>query len=253
MTTTKGNTVRCVEISVILLNHHPVLHLLDKLATMEKSTTSNRIPLLVWGLVLTSMPTHGLLDVVSSSENLGEAPFTVSNPCTRNGAGSVGINVISDRGSPLSLPIDQHRLCTPRHMPPPKKALGPNSQPWASSRASVDKENVSPLSPSNKYPIAVQGPFSTSSPPVPAVHSNQLDSTIPPGLPPIQTLLSMSLCGQPINFDLQTLDDDPRSIIELLSATSSDRDKWMIVGAYYRRKGNTHAALTVVTTMVQGQ
>jgi len=253
MTTTKSNTILRVEISVILLNHHPMLHLPDKLAPMEKNATSNRIPLLVWGQVLTPMPTHEPLDVVSSSENPGEAPFAVSNPCTRNVAGSVDLDVISDRGSLLSLPIDQHRLCTPRHMPPPKKALGPNSQPWASSRAGIDKENISPLSPSNKYPIAVQGLVSTSSPLVPAVHSNQLDSTIPPGLPPIQTLLSMSLCGRPINFDLQTLDDDPRSIIELLSASSSDRDKWMIVGAYYRRKGNTHAALTVVTTMVQGQ
>jgi len=63
----------------------------------------------------------------------------------------------------------------------------------------------------------------------------------------------MTLCDQTINFDLQDLDDDPCSIIELLSATSSDRDKWMIVGAFYRRKGNIHAALTVVTTMVKGQ
>jgi hypothetical protein len=62
----------------------------------------------------------------------------------------------------------------------------------------------------------------------------------------------MTLCDQPISLNLQTLEDDPRSIIELLSATSSDRDKWMIVGALYRRKGNIHAALTVVTTMVKG-
>jgi len=63
----------------------------------------------------------------------------------------------------------------------------------------------------------------------------------------------MTLRGQPISFALHTLDDDPRSIIELLSATSSDRDKWMIVGAFYRRKGNVHAALTVLTTMIKGQ
>lgn len=63
----------------------------------------------------------------------------------------------------------------------------------------------------------------------------------------------MTLRGQSICFDLRTLDDDPRSIIELLSIASSDRDKWMVVGAFYRRKGNIHAALTVVTTMVKGQ
>ncbi|KAH9176446.1 hypothetical protein EDB89DRAFT_2065780 [Lactarius sanguifluus] len=53
----------------------------------------------------------------------------------------------------------------------------------------------------------------------------------------------MTLCGQRITFDLEGLDVNPRPIIELLRATSSDRDKWMIVGAFYRRKGNTHAAL----------
>ena len=203
------------------------------------------------------MCTHKPLDVVSSSENPGQPPFAVSSPYTRNVAGSVDPNVISDvisdRSPLLSPPIDQHRLCTPRHMPPLKGARGSNTQPWAGSQASIDKENVSPLSPSNRYPIAAQGPFATSSTYASAVHSNQLDSTIPRGLPPIQTVLSMTVCGQPTNFDLQTLDDDPRSIIELLSATSSDRDKWMIVGAFYRRKGNVHAALTVVTTMVQGQ
>jgi hypothetical protein len=73
-----------------------------------------------------------------------------------------------------------------------------------------------------------------------------------PGLPPIQTVLLMTLRGQPISFDLYTLEDEPRLIIELLIATSSDRDKWMIVGAFYRRKGNIHAALTVVATMVKG-
>lgn len=62
----------------------------------------------------------------------------------------------------------------------------------------------------------------------------------------------MTLGGQHITFDLEALDVDPNSIIELLRSTSSDRDKWMIVAAFYRRKGNTHAALTVVATMVQG-
>jgi hypothetical protein len=146
--------------------------------------------------------------------------------------------MISGPGSP---PTDQNNLCTPRNVQPPKGALGPNLQSWAGDGASMDKENVSPSS-SNGCPTVVS-----------VAHSNQLGSVIPPGLPPIQTHLPMILCGQPINFDLQTLDDDPRPIIELLSATSSDRDKWMIVGAVYRRKGNIHAALTVVTTMVKGQ
>lgn len=146
----------------------------------------------------------------------------------------------------------QNSLYTPRHVQPLKGALDPNSQLWAGDVASVDKENLSPPSSSNEYPLAVRGLISTS-PPRSLAHPSQLDSIIPPGLPTIQTHLPMTLCGRPINFDLQTLDDDPRPIIELLSTTSSDRDKWMIVGAVYRRKGNIHAALTVVTTMVKGQ
>jgi hypothetical protein len=114
-----------------------------------------------------------------------------------------------------------------------------------------DKENVSPVpGGADVYPVQVQRLFT---PPVPtSCHSHQLDSVIPLGLPPIQTLLDMTTGGQRINFDLEGLDVDPRSIIELLRTTSSDRDKWMIVGAFYRRKGNTHAALTVVATMVKG-
>ncbi len=107
----------------------------------------------------------------------------------------------------------------------------------------------------NGHPIASQEVVSTPPPPVSVTTAcpNQLDSIIMSGLPPIQTVLPMTLRGQPINFDLHTLEDDPRLIIELLDATSGDRDKWMIVGAFYRRKGNIHAALTVVTTMVKGQ
>jgi hypothetical protein len=130
-----------------------------------------------------------------------------------------------------------------------KRALDPSSKSWANNAAGIDKENISPLTPSNGR----QRLISTLSPPISVSHSNQLDPAISSGLPSIQTLLPMTLCDQAINFDLQDLDDDPCSIIELLSATSSDRDKWMIVGAFYRRKGNVHAALTVVTTMVKGQ
>ncbi|KAI9437739.1 hypothetical protein H4582DRAFT_2099300 [Lactarius indigo] len=116
-----------------------------------------------------------------------------------------------------------------------------------------DKENVPPITQDEElYPLEVQQPFT---PPLPTpsspAHCHQLDSIIPLGLPPIQSLLDMTLCGQRIAFDLEGLDVDPRPIIELLCATSSDRDKWMIVGAFYRRKGNIHASLTVVATMVK--
>jgi len=123
---------------------------------------------------------------------------------------------------------------------------------WAGHAADIVKKNVAPLFLDlNRYPTAGQEVDSIP-PPVTAAYPNQFDPTIMSGLPPIQTVLSMTLRGQPISFDLHTVEDDPRLIIELLIATSSDRDKWMIVGAFYRRKGNIHAALTVVITMVKG-
>jgi hypothetical protein len=126
---------------------------------------------------------------------------------------------------------------------------------WVGHAADVVKENVAPLLLElNRYTTAGQEVVSIPPPPVSltAAYPNQFDPTIMSGLPPIQTVLLMTLRGQPISFDLHTLEDDPRLIMELLIATSSDRDKWMIVGAFYRRKGNTLAALTVVTTMVKG-
>lgn len=136
--------------------------------------------------------------------------------------------------------MDQGSSCMPRHA----KGL-PQVPAMARPVTTVDKENVSPLSlDTNGCPTAAV--------PVPVAHPHQRGPFIPTGLPPVLTLLSMTLCGHPITFDLKSLDDDPRSIIELLTSTSSDRDKWMIVGAFYRRKGNIHAALIVVTTMVKG-
>lgn len=116
-----------------------------------------------------------------------------------------------------------------------------------------NKENVSPVTESaDMYPVEVQQLFI---PPLPISCTPALGSIISPGLPPIQTILDMTLCGQSITFDLEGLAVDPHSIIELLRSTSSDRDKWMVVGASYKRKGNTHAALTVIArfaTMVKG-
>jgi hypothetical protein len=125
----------------------------------------------------------------------------------------------------------------------------------AGNAADMVKKNVAPIFLDlNRYPTVGQEVVSIPPPPVliTAAYHNQFDPIIMSGLPPIQTVLHMTLRGQPISFDLHTLEDDPRLIIELLVATSSDRDKWMIVGAFYRRKGNIHAALTVVTTMVKG-
>ena len=62
----------------------------------------------------------------------------------------------------------------------------------------------------------------------------------------------MSLCGEIITYDLDALEEDPRVIIHLLKATSSERGNWMTVGGQYRRKGNPSAALAVITAMIEG-
>jgi hypothetical protein len=63
----------------------------------------------------------------------------------------------------------------------------------------------------------------------------------------------MFLCGESITYDLEALETDPQAIIALLKATASERGSWMIVAGQYRRKGNPSAALTVMTTMIEGQ
>lgn len=159
----------------------------------------------------------------------------------RPGAFGKGLDRISSSNSPSIPSVAPGSSCASRHAKSPY------------SRASaVPTDTVSPVPQGADAYRTVERPFL---PPFPTscspAHSHRLDSIIPPGLPPIQTILDMTLGGQHITFNLEGLDVDPHSIIELLRSTSSDRDKWMIVGASYRRKGNTHAALTVVATMVQ--
>lgn len=69
----------------------------------------------------------------------------------------------------------------------------------------------------------------------------------------LKSQLVMSLCDVLISYDLNELEDDPKVIIDLLKATDSERDKWIMVGCHYRRKGNTGAALAVITTMIEGK
>ncbi|KAA1472853.1 hypothetical protein DENSPDRAFT_208771 [Dentipellis sp. KUC8613] len=76
------------------------------------------------------------------------------------------------------------------------------------------------------------------------------ESTKLSGLPNLQSTLVLSLCGESIGYDLDTLDDDTEAIINLLTITNSDREKWMTVGASYRRKGKFAAAAAVVSAMI---
>lgn len=62
----------------------------------------------------------------------------------------------------------------------------------------------------------------------------------------------LSLCDESISCDLDSLEEDPKGIISLLKMCSCERDKWMVVAADYRRRGNCAAAITVVTAMVEG-
>ncbi|TFY83004.1 hypothetical protein EWM64_g999 [Hericium alpestre] len=76
-------------------------------------------------------------------------------------------------------------------------------------------------------------------------------SLVASGLPALQTNLVLSLCGETICYDLQTLEENPKAIISLLKTTASERDKWMVVGGFYRRMGNAKAAIAVVSTMLE--
>lgn len=68
----------------------------------------------------------------------------------------------------------------------------------------------------------------------------------------MESRLVMKLCEEIISYDLESLEKDPKAIIELLKVTASERDKWIVVACHYRRKGDVEAAISVVTCMVEG-
>jgi hypothetical protein len=69
----------------------------------------------------------------------------------------------------------------------------------------------------------------------------------------LESSITMTLCGEAFIYDLNNLERAPTVIIELLEATSSERGNWIQVGSHYRRKSNPRAAISVVSTMLQGQ
>ncbi|KAI0062923.1 hypothetical protein BV25DRAFT_1991122 [Artomyces pyxidatus] len=129
------------------------------------------------------------------------------------------------------LDIPDIALSTPPELPEDR-----HKDPKPSSRESL----LSPPKPSTSQPISV---------PLSGITPSQ--AVIPSGLPPLLTTMVMSFCGESISFDLNTLDDDPEAIVSLLKTTSSDRDKWMLVGASYRRLGKVSAAVAVMTSMIE--
>ncbi|KAF7983308.1 hypothetical protein HWV62_22986 [Athelia sp. TMB] len=67
----------------------------------------------------------------------------------------------------------------------------------------------------------------------------------------LQTNLTLAIYGEVVNYDLNTLDPEPRTIIEMLKMSASERDKWMVIGCYYMNKGMPEAAIKVVQTMIR--
>lgn len=65
--------------------------------------------------------------------------------------------------------------------------------------------------------------------------------------------IELRVAGEQFIFDLSKLEDDPKSIIELLKLASAERAHWMIVAAFYRRKGNPFAAIKMMMALIQGQ
>ncbi|KAG5722649.1 hypothetical protein E4T56_gene14474 [Termitomyces sp. T112] len=63
-------------------------------------------------------------------------------------------------------------------------------------------------------------------------------------------VICFSFCGEDFTYDLNSLEQDPKPVVELLKATESERGNWMMVGAHYRRIGNTRAAISVIETLI---
>ena len=121
-----------------------------------------------------------------------------------------------------------------------------------STRARRDDDKENEPTPSSSH----QSTITPSSLPCPLYISSgarpEPQSTISSGLPPIHTNLVISFCGESISYDLRSLEEDPQGIMSLLKSAACDLDKWMIVAASYRRKGNVKAAISIIHQMMDG-
>ncbi|PPQ93790.1 hypothetical protein CVT25_013499 [Psilocybe cyanescens] len=66
-----------------------------------------------------------------------------------------------------------------------------------------------------------------------------------------QSHISLTLCGEIITYDLESMPSNPRIVIELLKATKSERGNYMITGAFYRRMGHPGSAKAVLMSMLE--
>jgi hypothetical protein len=68
-----------------------------------------------------------------------------------------------------------------------------------------------------------------------------------------ETSISMNLCGQVVTYDLKSLGLDSQVIIELLKVTKSECATWMIVSAFYRRRGEPTNGISVMKSFIEGE
>ena len=68
-----------------------------------------------------------------------------------------------------------------------------------------------------------------------------------------ETSVSMNLCGQVVTYDLKSLGLNPKVIIELLKATKSECATWMIVSAFYRRRGEPRNGISVMKSFIESE
>ena len=68
-----------------------------------------------------------------------------------------------------------------------------------------------------------------------------------------ETSISMNLCGHVVTYELESLGLNPQVIIELLKVTKSECATWMIVSAFYRRRGQPRNGISVMKSFIEGK
>ena len=121
--------------------------------------------------------------------------------------------------------------------------------------ASDSSSNGGTLNPSNR-PSAIDNCYLTEIQPMTANLTVSTSDCAPPALTfPLsrETSISMNLCGQVVTYDLKSLGLNPQVVIELLKATKSECATWMIVSAFYRRRGEPRNGISVMKSFIEGK
>ncbi|KAI0093198.1 hypothetical protein BDY19DRAFT_922601 [Irpex rosettiformis] len=163
-------------------------------------------------------------------------------------------------------PLSEGPHFPPNTHPPQPHAQFVNNKSslFSPTQVSLSTTSTSPSDAKDLAPNAKTEPIPECIPllPLPS-NTSSLQSTATAHSPPSNRLSeteagvapSLVLCyrGEQFTCELDALTQDPENVIFLLQQTSTssmDRDKWMIVAAYYRRKQNVFAAAAVVSAML---